>query len=155
MQNKWVTEARGERNQARAKLTPFADDLMGGPGYSADEQSAITGNALEAGDQAFNAAEQGIARRASRTGNDAGSFANLVELGRERARHKSDTSRDLTRAFADEKMRRRLAGAQLSANLYGVDTNLLGNIAGLPLGSIQAGNQAIGRWSGPFGFGGG
>lgn len=142
-----------ERAQARSKLMPEADAEANSQGYSDQEKDAITGSTMESSDAAFNAGEQQMKSRAAQTGSSAGMFANMADLATKRAQTKGDQARTLTAGFADEKQRRRSAGRQMQAGLYGVDTNLLGNVSGLANGSINAGNGAIsgGVHLGPFG----
>lgn len=142
-----------ERTAEKAPLSNFADAEMGSEGYSAGEKGDMTGSAMEATDAATNAAGQQMRNRAARTGSTGGMFANLRDLGIQRGQQKSDTARQLTQTFADEKQRRRMAGAQLKGNVYGVDTNLLSNVSGLGVNAVNAGNGAISGavHVGPFG----
>lgn len=114
----------------------------------------MTGNAMESLDAGFDSGQQTVENRAGTTGNTAGLAATLGEMNRQRAMGKSDTSRALVKDFADEKQKRQMSGMQLLANMYGIDTNLVGNISGIPVGAVNAEAGGIGKggWKvGPIG----
>ncbi len=144
MQNQWVQAQQAERAEGRAQLLPSVQELQESEGYSPEEREAILSGAMEGIEGGFGAGEAQIARTGARTRNTAGVAANIRELSRERGRAKSTTARGVKESFAQEKHKRRLQGTQLMANLYGIDTNLLSNIAGLPIQALQAGTGALG-----------
>lgn len=153
IQNQMVQDQKAEREQGRAMLMPAVSELQNSEGYSGSEKAAITGRTMDANTAAFNAGGQQIRNRTARTRNSAGVNANLSEMASQRSGQQADLTRGLTQGFADEKQRRRMAGNQLAANMYGIDTNLMSNVAGLP---IQALNQhaagiSKGLSLGPFG----
>lgn len=155
IQNKLVNTQLAERAEGRRLLLPKATQLMNSEGYSGDEQNAMLGGSLESLDIGGDVGSQEVSRSSARRGNSAGVFSALAAMNADRARAKSDVRRSTTQSFADEKQRRQTLGLQTLASMYGIDTNLVGNVAGLPIGALNARAQGIGKWSGPLGFGGG
>jgi hypothetical protein len=157
-QNQWIQAQQAERAEGRRMLLPGVQELMGSEGYSPEEREAILSGSMEALESGFGAGEAQIARTGARTRNTAGVAANIRELSRERGRAKSTTARGLKKSFADEKQRRRTQGLQMMGNLYGIDTQLLANISGLPIGALGAHAQGISQTSfqlpGGFGYSG-
>jgi hypothetical protein len=152
MQNKWITSQQQTQAEGRALILPKAQELMKSTGYDDATKSAMTGNAMEATDAAYGAADQQMGNRVARTRNNAGFFfANSADLATKRAQQKSDTARALPQLFADEQQRRQMSGLQALASTYGIDTNLLASIAGLPNASLN--NRAQGLGSGTFSAG--
>lgn len=140
-----VVAAQQERAAGRAQLMPSISALQNSEGYSDAEKGAQTGSAMEAIDANADSAQDQMQNQVAHTRNDAGGFGNMLQLAQTRGMQKADTARDLTTKFADEKAKRRLQGTQLMASTYGIDTNLLGNISGLPIGAVNAGNGAISK----------
>lgn len=146
--NQFLQEQRGERQEGRRTLMPMAEALAREGDVSPDEERAI----MESGEAGYESGAEAIKNRMVRTRNTAGGAANLRELSRERARLKSDAAGDIGR----ERRLGKRAGLQLMANLYGIDTNLLSNVAGLPVGALGAHAQGIAGTNvglGPFSFG--
>lgn len=154
-ENAWIQGQMPIVASERATMLPFASDLMKSTGYSDAEKGAMTGNAMEATDAAFDTGQQSMEGHVAKTGNDAGFFGNEAALSRERAGSKADTARTLQTQFADEQQKRRMQGAQLYGAQSGQDANLLASMYGLPNQSINAAAGGIGRWSAPFGIGAG
>lgn len=143
IQNQWIQQQREEKAQARSRLIPEAEKLLGDQGYSPEEQSGILQSAMEPIGTVFDTARAGAERRQARTRNTAGYGEMVSEMSRQEAREKARAARETTTQFADEKQRRRLAGLQYLGNIYGVDTNLLQSTAGLPIGSLGQHAQGI------------
>lgn len=124
------TAETARRNELSSFLTPQYKALAEGPGYSPEEQSAITQESLGSVGNTFDAYRDRATNRVARTGNTAGYGSMLSEMAREEGRTKGGVTRQNMISFADEKQRRRFAGLQGLAQMFGVDTSFLSNVMG-------------------------
>lgn len=116
------------RNSLSSFLRPQYEALATGEGYSPEEQSAITQESLGSVGNTFDAYRNRATNRVARTGNTAGYGSLLSEMAREEGRTKGGVTRQNMISFADEKQRRRFAGLQGLAEMYGIDTSFLTNL---------------------------
>jgi hypothetical protein len=137
VENQWIQQQMAEREAGRKLVLPYAQQLLSSPGYSPEQQAAITQAAMGPLGARFEAAKESAEERAARTRNEAGLREQEDELAREQGRQAANIGAGLQGRFADEKQRRQLEGLQAMANLYGIDTNLLSRTMGLPEQSIS------------------
>jgi len=146
LENQWIQQQMAAQQQGRNILLPYAQGLLSSPGYSPEQQAAITEGAMGPLGARFSAAKEGAEERAARTRNEAGLREQEDELAREQGRQSALIGAGLKKSFADEQQRRQMEGLQALADLYGLDVNLLSRTMGLP-------NQSIGLMRGGGGFG--
>ena len=120
--------AEADRGGTRSFLEPEYRALATSEGYSPEEQSAITQESLGSVGNTFDAYRDRATNRVARTGNTAGYGSLLSEMAREEGRAKGGVTRQNMLSFADEKQRRRFAGLQGLAEMYGIDTSFLTNL---------------------------
>ncbi len=136
-------EEQATRRESRGRLLPSIEEFQKSEGYTPEEKAGIAGTTAEAAAQPFESATQDIQNQAARTRNAAGVPAALALAAREKSSAMADTSRGLGKMFADERTKRRMAGAQMAGQLYGVDANLLARMAGLPAEALQVRGQTV------------
>jgi hypothetical protein len=115
-------------NQAAAGY----QNLLANPGYTPDQQSAITNQSMGALASAFAALASSAANRTARTRNSAGYGDLMDELAREQGRQTSSLAQQNQFAFADQARSDQLTALQGLSGLYGVDSSLLGRAMGIP-----------------------
>lgn len=125
-----------QRNSLFSTLEPGYKGMLDS-GYSPEEQSAIEQGSLGTVGGTFDSARDRLANHLARTRNAAGYGSTMSELTREEGRQKGAVTQSNKIAFADEKQRRKMAGLQGLAGLYGIDTSFLSNVLGQATG-IQA-----------------
>ena len=127
-----LARMQGEEEARRGGLSSFLrpqyEALATGPGYSPEEQSAITQESLGSVGNTFDAYRDRATNRVARTGNTAGYGSLLSEMAREEGRQKGSVTRQNMISFADEKQRRRFAGLMGLAQMFGIDTSFLSNL---------------------------
>ncbi len=99
---------------------------------------------------AMDAARQQAANRVSRTHNAAGFGAEEENLAGQGAAQLGQAAQRGQLAYQDTQLQNRLAGLQGLSSLYGIDTNLLGRMLGLPDQSLSVQQRAAGQpgfWS--------
>lgn len=160
--NQNASNAQGDYNF----LMPALTNLYNNPGYTAEQQSAIT-NATEGGIGAgFGASEQAATNRAARTNNAAGLTSTQDELARERMRTSADAASQNQTNFANAARGDQQRALQAMQGLFG--TSLSGASSGFgnansTLGILNdSANQknaftnsllgALGKSLGTFGF---
>lgn len=136
--------AVGQRNVESSTLFPQYQSLLDS-GYSDQEKSAISQGTTGEINSSYGAAGDAAARRMARTNNSAGYGSLLGSLARNKAKDLATQEGQNQVGFAQEKLRRKMAGLQGIAQLYGVDTSFLNS-----LNSQQ--NQLIGTSAGVYGM---
>lgn len=134
---------------------PLAQRRYAEAGLSPKEESALTQETVGGIGTVYDTARQRAESRVARTRNPAGYYEAMGEVGREEGREKEGAQRRNILTRRQAKRSDEDTALQLMANLYGIDTNLLGSVAGLPLGALNARAQGISRSSfgiGPFSF---
>jgi hypothetical protein len=132
LQNQLIQQANTSGSQDRSLLMPGIESLLNSQGYSPAEQSAITQEGMGAARTAYDALREGAQNRLAQTNNAAGYPELTADLGREEAQNLAQQARQNQIAFANEKLRRNLAGLGALGQTYGIDTNLLGRAMGIP-----------------------
>ena len=122
-------------------------------GYSPTEKSAINQSTLGAVNESFGAAQDLAARRMARTGNSAGYGSFLSNTARGKAGALASQNLQNQKDFADETLRRKMAGLQGIANLYGVDTSFLNSLNQGQNSILNTGTNVYGIASGKQGRG--
>lgn len=144
IQNQYLQQADQRALQDRSLLYPSIEQLLNSPGFSPAEQSAITQEGMGAARTAFDALRERAQNRLAMTNNPAGYNELTAELGREEAQNLAQQARQNQIAFADEKLRRRLAGLGGLGRTFGIDTNLLSRSMGIPAELLGVRAQASG-----------
>ena len=122
----------GQQQSLGSQLTSQYQSILNNPGYSAAQQSAITGQSQGAVASAFDSLQQSANNRVAQTGNSAG-FADLTdELAREKGQQEASTAQQNQVTFANTALQQQSSALQGLSGLYGVDTNLLGKTLGIP-----------------------
>jgi len=116
-----------QRGSEYGTLMPGYSSLLNS-GYSPEEKSAINQSTLGAVNSSFGAANDQAARRMARTGNSAGYGSFLGNSARGRSQALASQNLQNQKDFADEALRRKMAGLQGIAQLYGVDTSFLNSL---------------------------
>lgn len=148
IQNQLLQQASAEGQQDRSLLLPTIEQLLNSPGYSPTEQSAITQAGMGAVKTAYDALRESAQNRLARTHNEAGFGELEAELGRNEAQALSSQATQNQVLFANEKLRRQLAGLGALGQTYGIDTNLLGRAMGVPAELLAVRARASGGSSG-------
>lgn len=91
---------------------------------------------------AMDAARERAMNRVSRTNNEAGAGAEEENLAGQQAAQAGQAAQRGQLAYQDEQLRHQTAGLQGLSSLYGIDTNLLGRMLGLPNQSLDTEQQA-------------
>ena len=146
LQNQLLSQADQQGSADRSLLMPTIQSLLNSPGFTPEQQSAITQQSLGSANTAFDA----LRERAAATNNSAGFGDLLAQAGRQQAHTDADLAQQNQIAFANRQMQDRLAGLSALGQMYGIDTNLLGRAMGIPpelLGVRQNASR------GGFGFG--
>ena len=156
IQNQLLQQANAQGTQDRSLLFPGIESLLNSQGYSPAEQSAITQEGMGAARTAYDALRESAQNRLAQTNNAAGFSELTSELGREEAQNLAQQARQNQISFANEKLRRNLAGLGALGQTYGIDTNLLGRAMGIPaelLGvrASASGGSTLGGLGGLFG----
>jgi hypothetical protein len=90
----------------------------------------------------LDATRQQAANRVSRTKNEAGYGAEEENLAGQRAAQLGQAAQSGQLAYQDTQTQNQLAGLKGLASLYGIDTNLLGNMLRLPTQTLGVQQQA-------------
>jgi phage-related protein len=121
-----------QSSQLQNILTPQYQSILNNPGYTPQQQAAITGQSLGALSSAFGSLQQAAQNRAARTRNAAG-FGELAdELAREKGREAASTTQQNQIAFANNAQQQQMAALQGLSGLYGTNTSLLSRTLGIP-----------------------
>lgn len=132
-----------QRGSEFGSLFPGYNSMLDS-GYSPQDKSAIEQGTTGAISSSYADAGDAASRRLATTNNSAGYGSMLGELARNKAKDVSIQSGKNQVEFAQEKQRRKLAGLQGIASLYGVDTSFLNS-----LNNNQ--NQLLGVGAGVYG----
>jgi hypothetical protein len=122
-------------NQSNAFANSAAagyQNLLSNPGYTPQQQAAITNQSMGALGSAFSALASSAANRTARTRNSAGYGDLLDALAREQGRQSASVAQQNQIAFANQSRQDQLSALQGLSGLYGVDTSLLGRSLGFP-----------------------
>jgi hypothetical protein len=131
-QNQLISQSNAAGQQDRSLMLPTIQGLLTSPGYTPQQQSAITQQSMGAANTAFDSLRQRAANRAAAT-NDTAGFGDLTaQLGREQAQTAASQAQQNQIAFANQQLKEQLAGLSALGQTYGVDTNLLGRAMGVP-----------------------
>ena len=133
-----------QRGSEFGTLMPGYSSLLDS-GYSPQEKSQINQSTLGGISSAYGGAADSAARRMARTNNSAGYSSFLGANARGKAGDLASQNLKNQSAFADEALRRKMAGLEGIASLYGVDTSFLNS---LNQGRNQLVNTAAGVYSG-------
>jgi hypothetical protein len=133
-----------QRGSEFGTLMPGYSSLLSG-GYSPQEKSSINESTLGAVNESYGGALDEARRHLARTGNAAGYGTFLSKMARGRSGDLAKQNLANQSAFADETMRRKMAGLEGIAKLYGVDTSFLSN-----LNELQ--NQVLGQAVNTYGI---
>jgi hypothetical protein len=150
-QNKYITGAYQQGTADRSLLMPTIQSLLTSPGFTPQQQSAITQQSLGAANTAFDALRQRAANRLAATNNTAGYGDLLSQLGREQAQTDASQAQQNQIAFANRQLQEQLAGLNALGQTYGIDTNLLGRAMGVPAELLGVRQRASGGSGGGFG----
>lgn len=122
----------GQQQSLGGSLASRYQSILNNPGYSAAEQSAITGQSQGALSSAYDALQQSAQNRVARTGNSAG-FADLTdELARQKGQQSAGLAQQNQINFANTAYQQQMSALQGLSGLYGMDANLLGRTLGIP-----------------------
>ena len=132
LQNQLLSQSNQQGQQDRSVLMPAIQSLLTSPGYTPQQQSAITQQSLGAANTAFDALRQRAANRAAATNNSAGFSDLTAQLGRQQAQTDANVAQQNQIAFANRQLQNQLAGLNALGQTYGIDTNLLGRAMGVP-----------------------
>jgi hypothetical protein len=151
--NTMMAKEEATRDQGRANLLPKLEDIYAHPGYDDATKAGITTSTMGAMDAGMDSGEQAVNKSAAVRHNDTGIAGNLVKLAQARASGKAQAAGGLQKTFADTAMQQKMQALQQMQGMYGIDTNVLQNVAGLPIGALQAhaaGISKFGVGAGPF-----
>lgn len=91
---------------------------------------------------ALNAARERAANRVARTQNEAGFGAEEENLAGQQAAQLGQASQEGQLDYQDQLLQHQLAGLRGLSDLYGIDTNLLGRMLGLPTETLGVQERA-------------
>jgi hypothetical protein len=91
---------------------------------------------------ALNAVRERAAARVSRTNNQAGYGAEEENLAGQQAARMGQAAQSGQLAYQDTQLQNQLAGLKGISDLYGIDTNLLGRMIGLPTATLGVQERA-------------
>ena len=131
-QNQLISQANQKGSQDRSLLVPTIQSLLNSPGFTPQQQSAITQQSLGAANTAFDALRQRAANRLAATNNTAGFGDLMAQLGRQQSQTDASQAQQNQVAFANRQLQEQLAGLNALGQTYGIDTNLLGRAMGIP-----------------------
>lgn len=137
-------QQQANRGSEFGSLMPQYQSLLNS-GYSPAEKSAITQGTTGAISEAYGGASSAAGRHVAATGNSAGYGSLLSSLARNKGKDVATQNNQNQVAFADEAMRRKMAGLQGIAQLYGVDTSFLNSLGNQQLGVLGVGNSVQSR----------
>ncbi len=143
-QNAYNQQFEAQQQAVRNQIATGYQNLLANPGYTPDQQSAISNQSLGALSSAFAALAQSAANRAARTRNSAGYGDLLDELSREQTRQAGSLAQQNQLAFANRARADQLAALQGLSGLYGVDSSALARTLGIPA-DLLAVRQAASR----------
>jgi len=132
IQDQLLQQADQAQTQDRSLLLPSIESLLNSTGFSPAEQSDIIQQGMGAARTAFDAARENAQNQVTRTNNAAGFNELNAQFGRDQAQNLAQQARQNQIAFANEALRRRLAGLGALGQTFGIDTNLLGRAMGVP-----------------------
>jgi hypothetical protein len=150
-QNQLISQANQQGTADRSLLMPTIQSLLASPGFTPQQQSAITQQSLGAANTAFDALRQRAANRLAATNNTAGYGDLLAQLGREQAQTDASQAQQNQIAFANRQLQEHLAGLNALGQTYGIDTNLLGRAMGVPPELLSVRQRASGVSGGGLG----
>jgi hypothetical protein len=131
-QNAYNQQLAAQQGAQRTQIASGYQDLFANPGYTADQQSAISNQSLGTLGSAFAALAQSAANRTARTRNSSGYGDMLDELSREQTRQAGSLTQQNQLAFADRARNDQLSALQGLSSLYGVDSSTLARAMGIP-----------------------
>ena len=128
-------------NQAfQAQITPGLSSLANWGSPQIENQYEQL--AMQPVATAVDSARQQAANRVSRTRNQAGYGAEEENLAGQRAAQLGEAAQRGQLAYQDTQTQNQLAGLRGLSSLYGIDTNLLGNMLRLPTSTLGVQEQA-------------
>ncbi|HXX45056.1 MAG TPA: hypothetical protein VEJ38_10020 [Candidatus Acidoferrales bacterium] len=151
LQNQLLSQSNQAGQQDRSLMMPTIQSLLTSPGFTPQQQSAITQQSLGAANTAFDALRQRAANRMAATNNSAGYGDLMSQLGREQAQTDASQTQQNQIAFANRQRQDQLAGLSALGQTYGIDTNLLGKAMGVPAELLSVRQRASGSSSGGLG----
>ena len=148
----FIGQQQGQRSAESGSMLPGYQSLIDSGGYSPTEKASMTQSALGGISNAYGSAGDAASRRMARTGNSADYGSFVGSLARSKARDLSTAGLNLQQSFADEALKRKMAGLQGLASMYGVDTTFLSSLGGQQIGLLGVGAELAGtRHGGPLG----
>src|SRR3984957_7933743 len=109
-QNQLISQSDQQSQQGRSARMPPITSLLNSPGYTPQQQSAITQQSMGAANTAFDALRQRATNRAAATNNSAGSNDLDAQLGRQQAQTDASQAQQNQIAFANQQYKEQLAG---------------------------------------------
>ena len=140
-----MQQQQGQRGAEWGSLFPGYNSMA--IGGNPEENNALEQSILTPLRGAFNTARDTAANRLARTRNSAGYGSLLGELSREEGRQSSAAGFDI----ANEKFRRKMAGLEGLARLYGIDASFLGELGNQQNALLGIGNSVQSRSRGLLG----
>lgn len=134
-QEQQAEQQQAANQQLEGSIVPGAQRLLnwGGPQILNEyEQMAMRPVA-----SAMDAARQQAANRVSRTKNEAGYGAEEENLAGQKAAQLGEANQRGQLAYQNQQLQEQEAGLKNLADLYGVDTNLLARMIGLPTSTLS------------------
>lgn len=128
-------------------------DLLGNPGYSQAQQSAITNLSQSALSSSFDALAQNATNRAAKTRNSAGYGSLLDSLAQTQGQDQANLAQQNQIAFANAARSGTLSALSGLSGLYGTDSSLLGRAVGVPAQLLDASARNAASSGFSFGFG--
>lgn len=141
---------QNSRLQESGSLFPQYESMLNS-GYSPQEQSAISQQSVNGIKSSYDSARAAGANRLARTGNSAGYGSFMGSLAGQEGRDVGSQTQNNQIAFANEKQRRKEAGLQGIAGLYGIDTSFLSSLGNQQLGDLGVANSVQSRSRGVLG----
>src|ERR1700722_6341791 len=109
-QNQLISQSNQQGQQDRSLLMPTISGLLNSPGYTPQQQCAITQQSMGAANPAFDALRQRATNRAAATNNSAGLNDLDAQLGRQQAQTDASQAQQNQIAFANQQYKEQLAG---------------------------------------------
>lgn len=138
--NQMIAAQQAERQAARQQLLPLYSQLANWSSPALENQ--LQQVALGPVRSALDALRESAAARVARTNNPAGFAAEEENLAGQQAAALSRAAQQAELAYQNEQFRRQMAGLAGLGSLYGIDTNLLGRMLGLPVSALSVAERA-------------
>lgn len=139
-QQAMIAAQQAQNQYAENQIMPGYESLenWGGPQI----QNEYEQQAEQPVASAMDAEEQQAGNRVSRTNNEAGYGAEQENLAGQKAAKVGQAAQEGDLAYQQEQLQHQATGLQGLSNLYGIDTNLLSRMLGLPDESLSVDQRA-------------